>query len=137
MSPEPQVAVTDRAADLALASSDRAAHLAVAAADRADRLSYEKGRRDAEVDVRLNGHEKRLDGINSSIERQATATDALKEEVKSLGSSFDEHIAVETALAAALEKATSRGISARAHYTSLGLFLVGVAGLLVGTGHTP
>ena len=133
MSPEPQGTVSDRAAELALASSNRAVQLATEDAKRATDLAYEKGRRDAEVDARLDGHERRLESMNGSIGRQATATDGLKNEVKSLGASFDKHIAVETALAAALTDATSRGISARAHYVSLGLFLAAVAGLVLGT----
>ena len=134
MTPEPQGAVTDRAADLALAASDRATGLVVAESKRAAELAYEKGRRDAEVDARLDGHEKRLEMMNGSIGRQATATDALKDEIKSLGSSFDKHIAVETALADALKEATARGISAKAHYVSLAVFLVMLGSLLVGTG---
>jgi hypothetical protein len=126
---------TDRAADLVLARTQLAADLAIKQAERAAVLAYEKGQRDAQVDARLDGHESRLLAMNGSIGKQAIATGDLAHEVRGLGGSFKEHMAVETALAAALKDATTRGISARAHYISLGLFMVGVAGLILGVPH--
>ncbi len=132
---EPQAVITDRASDLALASTELAAELAIRQAKQAADLAYDQGKRDAEVDGRLDGHEKRLESINGSMGRQATAVEGLGAKFDVLSGSFREHIAVENALASALQHATARGISARAHYISLGIFLVALIALILGVPH--
>jgi len=54
-----------------------------------EELSYQQGRRDADVDSRLLGHERRLNAINGSIERQAMNAERLSREIEKLGRKID------------------------------------------------
>lgn len=126
---------TDRAADLAITSTALAADLAIKQANRNAEIEREAGRREAQVDARLDGHEDQLREVKGAVGDIRSGMGDVGKKFEALNSSFREHIAVETALAAALETATSRGISARAHYISLAVFLVMLTGLIVGTGH--
>lgn len=133
--PEQQAVITGRAADLAIAQAELATELAVKQSKQIAEAAYERGRREAKVDARLDGHEQQLREAKAAMVSQTDAVDGLGKKFDVLNSTFREHIAVETALASALKESTGRGISARAHYVSLGLFLVGVAGIILGVPH--
>jgi hypothetical protein len=128
---------TDRAADLAIVRTQLAADLAIEQAKQNAEAAYDRGRREAQVDARLDGHGEQIREVKAAMTSQTTAMGDLALKFDELNGNFREHIAVEAALASALREASTRGISARAHYVSLGLFLVGVAGLIIGLpGHT-
>lgn len=69
--------------------------------NRLEELAYQQGRRDADVDGRLLGHERRLNAINGSISRHAENAEKLRQTVderfRSLDDKLDELIAAQTA----------------------------------------
>lgn len=91
---------------------------------RARDLAIEEGRRRERVDGQLNSHELRLNAINGSIERGATATANLKTSVDELRDEIHTKNAVDTALHAAIATANEKQISTRA-------FTLGVLAILI------
>jgi hypothetical protein len=79
--------------------------------DRATKLAYEKGRRDAIVDGRLDGLESHAKIVNGSIERGARATERVESKVDALRSQIEREGAVGKALAAQAAAAIDRSFS--------------------------
>ena len=134
--PEPQEAVTGRAADLATEAADRAAHLQSLVTARAvglaneqaaseASLAYERGRRDARVDENLKDHGRQLGSLSDLVTRQANATEALKISFATLAESI-------TAASGAATDAANKSLSARQFYVGLIAALAAV-GLLMAT----
>jgi hypothetical protein len=59
---------------------------------RLEELSYQQGRRDADVDMRLLSHERRLNRINGSIEKHAESVDELRHTMDGRCDSIEEKI---------------------------------------------
>ena len=108
--------------------------------ERATKLAYEKGRRDAEVDGRLSGHDQHLAVINGSIERGMKATERVESKVDALRQQIEREGAVGKALAAQATAAIDRSFSrreARIAAGVLGAMLLGtfVTALIAVVGH--
>lgn len=66
--------------------------------EKAQALAYARGRREQEVDSRLNSHEARLTAINGSIRRSAEAQEDTNRELQKLSSSIEITMRVSEAL---------------------------------------
>jgi hypothetical protein len=99
--------------------------------DRATKLAYEKGRRDMEVDNRLNGHDEHLRAINGSIERGARATERVESKVDALAEQVRTEGAVGKALAAQATAAIERQVSTRDFRIGVAMVIAMLLGVIV------
>jgi hypothetical protein len=99
--------------------------------DRAVKLAYEKGRRDMEVDSRLDGHDRHLRVINGSIERGAKATELVGKKVDDLAERVRTEGAISKALAAQATAAIERQVSTRDFRTGVAVVVVMLLGVIV------
>ena len=110
---------------------ERAARLAADREDRSEHLAYERGRREQQVDSRLDGHDRHLAAINGSIERGAKATERVEEKVEGLAQQIREEGAVGRALAKHATDAMSRSISRKDAWVAMGVIVAMLLGTLV------
>lgn len=96
-------------------------------ASRAQQIAYTQGRRDADVDSHLRSHEKRLNAINGSVSRTATALEQLTDEVRQIKSDLKERDTVNEALVTA---ATGRGAKRLTRLQSAGIIAMASIALL-------
>lgn len=101
-----------------------------------EKLAYAAGRRDAEVDVTLRSHEKRLNAINGSIERHAQATfslgqkvDAQGERIEAIDGKLDQVVATLATNAAVEQDRVKQVRDANEKQISSRTFWVGVAAI--------
>ena len=108
--------------------------------DKALKLAYERGRREAVVDGRLEGHDRHLKVINGSIDRGAKATERVETKVDALAAQIATEGAVGKALAGQATEALRGSVSrrdARIAAGVLGAMLFGtfVTALIAVIGH--
>lgn len=108
--------------------------------DKALKLAYERGRREAVVDGRLEGHDRHLKVINGSIDRGAKATERVETKVDALAAQIATEGAVGKALARQATEAIRGSVSrreARIAAGVLGAMLFGtfVTALIAVIGH--
>lgn len=96
--------------------------------EKALRLAEERGRRQQEVDGRLDDHERRLNAINGSIERSARAQEVLGERVDEVLSKMKTAEEVSSALAKSAQDAVTKQLSRREFW----LGVLAIAGALLG-----
>lgn len=131
-----------------LSVEERAVGLESDRARRANQLAYAQGRREADVDAHLRSHEKRLNAINGSIEKQAVNAAALEATMDKRCDSIEEKLdelisanaarnAVEADRVVQITRANDKQISRRAFWLGIaGLVLTGLAiviSILIGT----
>lgn len=106
--------------------------------ERATELAYAKGRKDAQVDARLDGHEKRLNAINGSIDRHAHEAAQLRKTIEQVDgkvdgivATLDKNAAVEEERVAQIKDANEKQISTRTFWLGVAticvMLLVGYA----------
>jgi chromosome segregation ATPase len=102
---------------------------------KAIQLAEQRGRRQQEVDGRLDEHDRRFDRINGSIERSARAQEGTNRELGALKKGLEDVVAkLETgeAVSAALAKAA---VSRREFWMGVLVVVATLAGALLGGGH--
>jgi hypothetical protein len=108
--------------------------------NKALKLAYDRGRREQQVDSRLEGHDRHLKVINGSIERGARATERVEDKVDALAAQIATEGAVGKALARQATEAIRGSVSkreARVAAGVLGAMLFGtfVTALIAVVGH--
>jgi sugar-specific transcriptional regulator TrmB len=106
-------------------------------ADRAVTLARAQGRREAEVDGRLDAHEKRLNAINGSIDRAAKRSEEtthglsqLSEKVDALIAQQHTREAVADALRQEVKRANEKQIGKIGFYISTAAVVVTLLGVI-------
>jgi hypothetical protein len=99
--------------------------------DKALKLAYERGRREQQVDSRLEGHDRRLAVINGSIERGAKATERVEDKVDALAAQIATEGAVGKALARQATEAIRGSVSKREAKVAAGVLGAMLLGTLV------
>lgn len=108
--------------------------------DKALKLAYERGRREQQVDGRLDSHDRHLATINGSIQQGAEATERVENKVDALAAQIATEGAIGKALAHQATDAINRAMSRRDALVGagvLGAMLLGtfVTALIAVLGH--
>lgn len=98
--------------------------------ERAERIAFEAGKREAEVDARLDSYEKRLGSVVSSIEHQSLVGDALRRSVANLDDKLDGVIQTLRTNAAVDKERVSQIKDANEKQISNRQFWLGVAAIM-------
>jgi len=99
--------------------------------DKAKQLAYERGRREQQVDSRLDGHDRHLKAINGSIERGAKATERVEDKVDKLSEQLRVEGAVSRALAEQATKAIQKQVSTRDFRIGVATVVIMLLGVIV------
>lgn len=84
--------------------------------------------------VKLEDHAK---SVNGQITRLANTQDHMNDQLQEIVKKFDESQAVSRALVAAAKDLTERGVSTRTFVLGVGMLLIAVIALFVGSGYHP
>jgi hypothetical protein len=99
-------------------------------------LAEQRGREAAQLEGRLDEHDKHFAVVNGSIERTAKGLERLEGVVADLAGAFKENAAVTAARAADAKEAAERQVSTRTFVLGLLGAVAAIGALLAGTGHT-
>lgn len=116
--------------------SDRSEALRnISALETAEDRAFQRGQAAAKMKGQLESHEKRLNAINGSIERSASAQERTSERLESLRAAFEQNIAIAQARAEDAKQAAERQVSTRTFLLGLVGAVVAIGTLLAATGH--
>lgn len=106
-----------------------------------ERAAFKRGQREASIDAELDSHEKRLNAINGSIERNVREAANLRRTIEALGDRIDEiaaHLAtkaaVETDRNDQLKRANDQQISNRTFWLGVTAIIVTLIAAFVASG---